>query len=139
MCLRPVHFLLPVVPVVPGGGAAAGQGTGNGPVPPPGRQTVRRLRGAVHPRLQPGQILPGMCAESPSAAKGRVRAPEKGTAWTIRGQKALVNQGFFQGCRGGLIDLSSDPQNDPLNAYRSPKRTPRRNPCQTIENITISS
>ena len=25
MCLRPVHFLLPVVPVVPGGGAAAGQ------------------------------------------------------------------------------------------------------------------
>ena len=24
---------------------------------------VRRLRGAVHPRLQPGQILPGMCAE----------------------------------------------------------------------------
>ena len=61
MCLRPVHFLLPVVPVVPGGGAAAGQRTGNGPVPPPGRQTVRRLRGAVHPRLQPGQILPGMC------------------------------------------------------------------------------
>ena len=35
MCLRPVHFLLPVVPVVPGGGAAAGQGTGNGSIPPP--------------------------------------------------------------------------------------------------------
>ena len=34
MCLCPVHFLLPVVPVVPGGGAAAGQRTGNGPVPP---------------------------------------------------------------------------------------------------------
>ena len=51
MCLRQVHFLLPVVPVVPGGGAAAGQRTGNGPVPPPGRQAVRRLRGAVHPRL----------------------------------------------------------------------------------------
>ena len=37
------HFLLPVVPVVPGGGAAAGQGTGNGSIPPPGRQAVRRL------------------------------------------------------------------------------------------------
>ena len=80
MCLRPVHFLLPAVPVVPGGSAAAGQRTGNGPVPPPGRQALRRLRGAVHPRLQPGQILPGMCAESPPAAEGRVRAPEKGTA-----------------------------------------------------------
>ena len=33
-------------------------------------QAVCRLRGAVYPRLQPGQILPGMCAESPSAAKG---------------------------------------------------------------------
>ena len=30
--------------VVPGGGVAAGQRTGNGPVPPPGRQAVRRLR-----------------------------------------------------------------------------------------------
>ena len=38
---------------------------------------------------------------------------------------------------GGLIDLSSDPQNGPLNAYRSPKRTPRRNPCQTIENYYL--
>ena len=28
------------MPVVPGGGAAAGQRTGNGPVPPPGRQTA---------------------------------------------------------------------------------------------------
>ena len=45
--------------------SAAGQGTGNGYVPSPGSQAVRRLRGAVHPRLQPGQILPGMCAESP--------------------------------------------------------------------------
>ena len=72
------------------------------------------------------------------AAKGRpVRAPEKGySVDELEGRKPLVNQGFFEGVAGGLIDLSSGPQNGPLNAYRSPKRTPRRNPCQTIENIT---
>ena len=50
-------------------------------------------------------------------------------------EKPLSIKGFFEGVGGGLIDLSSGPQNGPLNAYRSPKRTPRRNPCQTIENI----
>ena len=85
----------------------------------PGRQAVRRLRGAVHPRLQPGQILPGMCAESPPAAKGRVRTPKEGTAWTIRGQKTpCKSRLFFEGVAGGLIDLSSGPQNGPLKAYR---------------------
>ena len=57
MCLRPVHFLLPVVPVIPDCGAAAEQETGNGPVPPPGRQAVRRLRCAVPPRAGKGEIL----------------------------------------------------------------------------------
>ena len=60
MRLRSVHFLLPIVPVVPGGGAAAGQGTGNSPVLSAGRQAVRRLRCIVPPWLQPRQILPGM-------------------------------------------------------------------------------
>ena len=128
MCLCPVHFLLPVVPVVPGGGAAAGQGTGNSPVPPPGRQTVRRLRGAVHPRLQPGQILPGMCAESPPAAKGRVRAPKEGTAWTIRGQKALVNQGFFRGCRRGPDRFILWPPKRPSKCVQKPKTNPKEEP-----------
>ena len=79
------YFLLPVVPVVPGGGAAAGQRTGNGPVPPPGRQTVRRLRGAVHPRLQPGQILHGMC-RTHEAYQGRpAQAETKGEMSRFRG------------------------------------------------------
>ena len=128
MCLCAVHFLLPVVPVVPGGGAAAGQRTGNSPVPPPGRQAVRRLRGAVHPRLQPGQILPGMCAKSPPAAKGRVRAPEKGTAWTIRGQKPLVNQGFFQGCRWGPDRFILWLPKRPSKCVQKPKTNPKEEP-----------
>ena len=57
--------------------------------PPPGRQAVRRLRGAVHPRLQPGQILPGMCAESPPAAKGRVRAPRRVQRGQLEGKNPL--------------------------------------------------
>ena len=54
----------------------------------------------------------------------------------LRAKTPCKSRLFFKGIAGGLIDLSSDPQNSPLNAYRSPKRTPRRNPCQTIENIT---
>ena len=39
-----------------------------------------------------------LCRLRPSAsAEGRCRVD-------IRGQKALVNQGFFRGCRWGLID-----------------------------------
>ena len=136
MCLRPVHFLLPVVPVVPSGGAAAGQGTGNGPVPPPGRQTVRRLRGAVHPRLQPGQILPGMC-RTDEVYQGRpAQAETEGKVSRFRGRKPLVNQGFFRGCRRGPDRFSFGSQNGSLNGDYAPKRTPRRNPCQIIENIT---
>ena len=54
----------------------------------------------------------------------------------LEGKNPLQIKAFSEGVGGGLIDLSSGPQNGPLNAYRSPKRTPRRNPCQTIENIT---
>lgn len=75
MCLRPVHFLLPAVPMVPSGGAATGQGTGNGPALPAGREEMRRMRGAVHPRLQPGQILPGMC-RTDETDKGRAAQTE---------------------------------------------------------------
>ena len=116
VCVQP--FPTPCVPVVPGGGAAAGQRTGNGAVPPPGRQAVRRLRGAVHPRLQPGQILPGMC-RTHEAYQGRpAQAETKGEMSRFRGRKPLVNQGFFEGVAGGLIDLSSGPPNGPLKAYR---------------------
>src|SRR5699024_10013394 len=121
MCLCAVHFLLPVVPVVPGGGAPAGQGTGNGPAPPPGRHAACRRRCAVHPWLKPGQILPEMCAESPPAAKGRVRTPEKGTAWTIRGQKPLVNQGLFRGCRRGPDRFILWPPKQPSKCVQKPK------------------
>ena len=85
MCLCPVHFLFPVVPVVPGGGAAAGQGIGNGPVSPPGRQAVRRLRGAVHPRLQPGQILPGMFHSHEADQRRKAQAETTGEMSRFRG------------------------------------------------------
>src|SRR5699024_9448205 len=77
---------------------------------------------------QPGQILPGMCAESPPAAKGRVRTPEKGTAWTIRGQKPLVNQGFLQGCRWGPDRFILWPPKRPSKCVQKPKTNPKEEP-----------
>ena len=94
MCLCPVYFLLPVVPVVPGGGAAAGQRTGNGPVPPPGRQTVRRLRGAVHPRLLPGQILTGMCCSVTPPQRGRTTAEKILAIYAFRALKSPLFRDF---------------------------------------------
>ena len=87
----------------------------------------------------PGSNRAKYCPEcAPKAWRKRpsASAKERVQRGQLEGRKPLVNQGFFEGVGGGLIDLSSDPQNGPLNAYRSPKRTPRRNPCQTIENIT---
>src|SRR5699024_488618 len=74
------------------------------------------------------QILPGMCAESPPAAKGRVRAPKEGTAWTIRRQKPLVNQGFFQGCRRGPDRFILWPPKHPSKCVQKPKTNPKEEP-----------
>ena len=60
-----------------------GQRAGNSPVPPPGRQTVRCLWCAVHPRLQPGQILPGMC-RTHEAYQGRpAQSANRGLSVTL--------------------------------------------------------
>ena len=68
------------------------------------------------------------------------RSGKEGTPVTHLGAKnPCKSRTFSEGVAGGLIDLSSGPQNGPLKAYRPLKQTPRRNPCQTIENITTSS
>ena len=61
MYLRPEHFILSPVQVVSGRRPTAGQGLGNRVAVPRGNEAVRRLLPAFPPRLQPGQILPGMC------------------------------------------------------------------------------
>ena len=85
MCLCPVYFLLPVVQVVSGGGIAAGQGTGNGTVPPAECEEVRRMRGAVYPRFQPGQILPGMCRTHEADQRRKAQAETTGEMSRFRG------------------------------------------------------
>ena len=91
----------------------------------------------------PGSNRAKYCPECAPKVHRRQKAECERRRRVQRGQLEGKNpwsiKAFFKGVAGSLIDLSSDPQNGPLNAYRSPKRTPRRNPCQTIENITISS
>ena len=91
----------------------------------------------------PGSNRAKYCPECAGRMK-RIKAAQRkrkqrAKCHALGAENPLQIKDFFEGVGGGLIDLSSDPQNGPLNAYRSPKRTPRRNPCQTIENITISS
>ena len=59
------------------------------------------LRGAVHTRLQPGQILPGMCCSGTPPQGGRTTAEKIPSFYAFRGRKPLVNQGLFRGCRPG--------------------------------------
>ena len=47
----------------------------------------------------------------------------------IRGPKTpCKSRTFFEGVAGGLIDLSSGPQNGPLKAYRRPETNPKEEP-----------
>ena len=91
----------------------------------------------------PGSNRAKYCPECAGRMK-RIKAAQRkrkqrAKCHALGAENPLKTKAFFKGVAGRLIDLSYGPQNGPLNAYRSPKRTPRRNPCQTIENITISS
>ena len=89
MCLRPVHFLLPVVPVVPGKRCLP---------------LDRELETALFHRLDAkrcavcGALFTPRAPTGPNTArnvrrkstgrqKAELRAPKEGTAWTIRGHK----------------------------------------------------
>ncbi len=61
----------------------------------------------------PGSNRAKYCPECAGRMK-RIKAAQrkrkqKGEMSRFRGRKPLVNQGFFEGVGGGLIDLSSDP------------------------------
>ena len=53
-------FLFADLPLVSGGCAASGRKPVRRPAPPPGKKKVRPVRWLVHPKIQPGQILPGV-------------------------------------------------------------------------------
>ena len=128
MCLRPVHFLLPVVPVVSDGGAAAGQGTGNGSVPSPGRQTVRRLRGAL---FTPGSNRAKYCTECAGRMK-RIKAAQRKRRQRAKchalGAKTPCKSRAFRGRRRGPDRISSGPQKRPSKCVQKPKTNPKEEP-----------
>ena len=75
MCLCAEHFLFAVVPVVPGRCPPAG----HGPVRRAGtgrNETLLRVRGPVHAKVQQGEILPGL-RQTAAPAQGSGTAAEK--------------------------------------------------------------
>ena len=64
-------FLLADLPLVPGRCAAAGRGTVRRPAAPARHEDLCRVSGAVPTRLQPGQILPRLCAHCPPPPESR--------------------------------------------------------------------
>ena len=64
-----------------------------------GLSTMCRMRGAVYSRLQPSQILPGMCRAHEADQRRKAQAETTGEMSRFRGRKTLVNQGFFRGCQ----------------------------------------
>lgn len=53
------------------------------------------------PRLQPGQILPGMCRAHEAYQGPPAQTETEDLVSRFRGRKPLVNQGFFRRCRWG--------------------------------------
>ena len=97
MCLCAEYFLFAAVPVVQGSRPAAGRGPVRRDHQRPGRnQTLRRLRGCVYAKLQPGQILPGLCGAGTPEERGGTPAEKIPPVYAFRAVKVHGNQGFFR-------------------------------------------
>ena len=97
MCLCAEYFLFAAVPVVQGGRPAAGRGPVCRDHQRPGRdQTLCRLRGGVYAKLQPGQILPGLCGAGAPEERGGTPAEKIPPVYAFRAVKVHGNQGFFR-------------------------------------------
>ena len=97
MCLCAEYFLFAAVPVVQGGRPAAGRGPVRRDHQRPGRnQTLCRLRGAIYAKLQPGQILPGLCGADTPEERGGAPAEKIPPVYAFRAVKVHGNQGFFR-------------------------------------------
>ena len=73
--MRPEHFLFAAVPVVSCRRPPAGRGAVCRDHPEPGqREAVRRVRGCIYTKIQPGQILPRLCGADAPEARGRKAA-----------------------------------------------------------------
>ena len=97
MCLCPEHFLFAAVPVVQGRRPAAGRG----PVrrdqqKPGGSETLYRVRGRLCAKVQPGQILPGLCGAGAPEERGGAPAEKIPPVYAFRALKVHGNQGFFR-------------------------------------------
>ena len=92
MC--PEHFLFAAVPVVQGRRPAAGRG----PVrrdqqKPGGSETLYRVRGRLCAKVQPGQILPGLCGQCAPEERSRKAAAK---ILAASGEIGCVAGRFFQ-------------------------------------------
>ena len=97
MCLCAEYFLFAAVPVVQGGRPAAGRGPVRRDYQRPGRdQTLRRLRCCVYAKLQPGQILPGLCGAGTPEERGGTAAEKIPSVYAFRTVKVHGNQGFYR-------------------------------------------
>ena len=57
---------------------------------------MRRMWGAVYPRFQPGQILPGLCGAGAPEERGGTPAEKIPPVYAFRTVKVHGNQGFFR-------------------------------------------
>ena len=57
---------------------------------------MRRMWGAVYPRFQPGQILPGLCGAGAPEERGGTPAEKIPPVYAFRAVKVHGNQGFFR-------------------------------------------
>ena len=112
MCLPAEYHLLACVPLVPRCCPAVGRDSVCGAVPPGRHEGVRRVSTPVSPWLQPGEILPCLCRQSPPPPESRQRTAAQGIR---RGQLRFSKpcNSRLSGCWliGGLIlFLSSAPE-----------------------------
>ena len=100
MCAE--YQLFPYVPLVHCRRAAAGREAGSRPFALGRQETLYRVRRVFSPKIQSGEILPGLRRTHEKKQSRTAQAETKATMSRFRNWKVPVNQGFFD--RPQMVD-----------------------------------
>ena len=114
--MRPEHFLFAAVPVVSSRRPPAGCGPVRRDQQEPGRgETLRCMRGRVHAKVQPGQILPGLCGADAPEERGRTaeaKIPVFGRTEMNTHEKSHADKNMSTICAGLVNERPTNPTNN---------------------------
>ena len=80
---------------------------------------MRRMRTSLSPKIQPGEILPGLRRQGSQAAENRKRTEKEVLCGQLGGGKAFIYKASKGQDRGKWYKVSSTPENAVLTVHKT--------------------